>query len=291
MVMEVPGEPFLLSYDGRDADQHTADALYIGQSIQGTARLYNSIIGWHFHGRILTPALQDIRVHVGPPKDGSLLYMIYLMMVHGKMAVYPEVFFELAQFLLPAFVKALIAKRSGQEKVVEKMADAMLEMYQRHDEFAKQVHSDHVRTQDKLLGVIEALADANRRPLADMSAPVGRTVKQVEHFKNLPQPVVVDEPIAEALRAPEGAVVGELEKYAGKLVAVDTVTGACKLLLNDSTKPIKGKITDPALSLPENVYTHALDTQSHVTVTAKPVSKNGKVSTLYVSDAKPDPEV
>ncbi|KAB2875287.1 MAG: hypothetical protein F9K38_14810 [Pseudorhodoplanes sp.] len=291
MAMAVPIAPFELSFDGRDADGHTADALYIGQSLQGIARLYNSVIGWHLHGRILAPAFQDVRVHVGPPKDGSLLYIIYMMMVHGKMAVYPEIFFELAQFLIPAAVKALIARRSGQMKIVEKQADAMLEMYRRYDEFARQVHSDHVREKGQLLDVLKTLADANRKPLADMTAPVGRTVKQIEHFKNLPEPVVVDEPIAEALRTQDGAVVGELEKYFGKLVAVDTVTGACKLLLDDSAKPIKGKITDPALAMPENPYTHALDTQTHVTVTAKPVSKNGKISTLYVSDAKPDEAV
>lgn len=287
MAVELPVPPFELSYEGRDADRHTADAIYIGQSLQGTARLYNSVIGWHLTGQVLTPSLQDVRVQVGPAREGSLFYLLYMMMVHGKLAVYPELLFEFAKFFVPKMVSAVIARRSGQNKIVEIQAKAMLEMYRRHDDFARQVHADHVNTQDKLIGVIEKLTDVNRRPLSDMSAPVGRTVRQLEHFKNLSDPVVVDEATAEALRAPEGAVVGELESYSGKFVAVDTVTGACKLLLDDGSKPVKCKITDPALYQAENVYTHALDTQEPVNVVAKPVSKNGKISTLYVSDAKP----
>jgi hypothetical protein len=288
MAMELPLPPFELEYQGGDADKHTADALYIGQSLQGTARLYNSIAGWHFHGKILTSSLQDIRVHVGPVQQGSLFYLVYLMMVHGKLALYPELFSELGKLVIPPMIKALIARRSGQNKIVEKQVDAMLEMFRRHDDFARQVHSDHVRTESRLLQLVEQLAEVNRRPLSDMTAPIGRTVKQIEHFKNSTESVIVDEATAEALRTPEGAVVGELETYSGTLKAVDTTTGACKFLMDESAKPIRAKITDPALSQPENVYTHALDTQRHVTITAKLVSKNGKVSTLYVSDAKPN---
>ncbi len=289
MAMELPLPPFQLEYQGGDADKHTADAVYIGQSIQGTARLYNSIVAWHFQGKVLlTSSLQDIRVHVGPVKEGSLFYLVYLMMVHGKLALYPQLFSEMAKLLIPPMIKALIARRSGQNQIVEKQVDAMLEMYRRHDDFARQVHRDHVKTEGKLLRLIDQLVETNKRPLSDMAAPIGRTVKQIEHFKNLPEPIIVDEPTAEALRAPEGAVVGDLETYFGTLKAVDTTTGSCKFLIDDAEKPIRCKITDPALSLPENVYTHALDTQRHITITAKPVSKNGKVSTLYVSDAKPN---
>jgi hypothetical protein len=287
MAMGLPLPPFQLEYQGGDADRHTADAAYIGQSIQGTAKLYNSVIGWHFHGKMLTPSLQDVRVHVGPVKEGSLFYLIYLMMAHGKLAVYPQLWSEAAKLVIPPMIKALIARRSGQNQIVEKQVDAMLEMFRRHDDFARQVHRDHVKTEGKLLRLVDQLVDTNRRPLADMTAPIGRTVKQIEHFKNLPEPIVVDEPVAEALRAPEGAVVGKIETYSGRLKAVDTTTGACKFLMDDAEKPLRCKITDPALLTPENVYTHALDTQGHVTITAKPVSKNGKVSTLYVSDAKP----
>jgi hypothetical protein len=249
MAMELPLPPFQLEYQGGDADKHTADALYMGQSIQGTARLYNSIVGWHFHGTVLKSSMQDIRVHIGPVMEGSLVYLVYLMMVHGKLALYPALWSEAAKLVIPPMIKALIARRSGQNQIVEKQVDAMLEMFRRHDDFARQVHRDHVKTEAKLFRLVDQLVEVNHRSLADMTAPIGRTVKQIEHFKNSAEPIVVDEPTAEALRAPEGAVVGEIETYFGTLKAVDTTTGACKFLMDETKKPIRCKITDPALSL------------------------------------------
>src|ERR1035437_10092920 len=166
-------EPFRLAYQGGDADNHTIDALYLGQSLVGTARLYNSVIRWHFNGIIAVAGPQQIKIHAGPPKDGSLFYAIYLMMVHGKMAMYPDFIIELGKLAIPEVIKALIARRSGQEKIVEKAVDAMLEMYRRHDEFAREVHRDHVTEKKSLYGLVERLAKINRRSLADMSA-IGR---------------------------------------------------------------------------------------------------------------------
>lgn len=279
-------EPFRLSYQGYDADGHTADAIYIGQSIQGTARVYNALVNWHFAGRPVHPLAQSIKIHVGSPQDGSLLYMLYLMMVHGKFAVYPELIFELASLAIPLWLKAIIARRSGQSKEVEKAVDAMLEMYKLHNDYAKQVQADHMQDKAHLYALLEKLAVSAQKPLADMAAPIGRTVKQLEHFSGSPLPIVVDEPVAEALRSKEEAVVGEAQTLIGRIVAVDKVTGAGKLHVEGQGSPTRAKITDPSLSIPENAYTHALDTETKISVTAKPVSKSGSVSTLYISDAK-----
>jgi len=280
-------DPFRLAYQGDDADKHTVDALYLGQSLVGTARLYNSVIRWHFHGIVAAKGPQQIKIHAGPPSDGSVFYAIYLMMVHGKLAVYPDFVYELAKLAIPETIKALIARRSGQDKIVEKSVDGLIELYRRHDEFAKQVHKDHVKEKKTMFRVIQNLAEMNRKPLADMSAPIGRSVRQIEHFKDTKEAIVVDEPVAEALRSPGGAQVGEEKKLTGRIVGVDTTTGSAKMLVEGDSKPTRAKITDPVLLVAENVYTHALDTQSLVSVTAKPVLKDGKISTLYISNAKP----
>lgn len=297
MAGTIPAEPFKLAFEGYDADAHRADAVYIGQSLQGTARTYNSIINWHFQGKPVAPQFQSIKVHVGTPERGSLFYLLYMMMVHGKMAVYPEIFFELASLSVPLVFKGIISRLSGQSKVVETVVNAMLEMDQRHHEFAMRVqadhmklHADHVADKAQLFAVIEKLALNNKKPLADMAIPVGKTVKLIEHFKDAPEPVVVDEPIAEALRSKEEAVVGDVQNFVGKFVAIDVINATGKLLLEGSAKPVAVKITDPVISIPENVYTHALDLARDVQVSAKPVSKGGSIATLYVSDAHPKGE-
>jgi len=286
-MVEVLGvSPFQLAYEGYDADGHTAEAIYIGQSIQGTARIYNALANWHFAGRPVHPSAHSIRVHVGPPRDGSLLYMFYLMMVHGKFAVYLEIFFELAGLAIPLSLKAIIARRSGQHQAVEKAVDAMLEMYRRHNEFARQVHNDNVKEKAALFSLVEKLALGVNKSLADMAAPIGRTVRQIEHFKDSAEPVTVDEPVAEALRSKEEVIVGDTQMLTGRILAVDTVTGAGKLHVDGEATPTRAKITDPTLAIPENAYTHALDTAAKISVTAKPVTKDGIISTLYISDAR-----
>lgn len=80
--------PFIIKYHGGDADQHMADGVYLGQSIRGTARLYNSLGEAYFHGA-LDRSPKSIRVRVGPPQPGSITYMIYMMMAFGQMAAYP----------------------------------------------------------------------------------------------------------------------------------------------------------------------------------------------------------
>lgn len=285
-MVQLRVEPYRLEYQGYDADRHTAEAIYIGQSIQGTARVYNALVNWHFTGRPVHPLAQGIKVHVGPPRDGSLLYILYLMMVHGKLPVYPELCFELAGLAIPLWLKAIIARRSGQNKEVEKAVDAMLEMYKMNTEYAKQVQADHMHDKAFLYALLEKLAVSSQKPLADMAAPIGRTVKQIEHFSGSPEPVVVDEPIAEALRSKEEAIVGDTQTMTGRIVAVDKDKGTGKLHVDGESSPTRAKITDPTLAVAENAYTHALDTEARVSVTAKPVSKGGSISTLYISDAK-----
>lgn len=286
MAFALQVKPFSLSYSGYDADEHTADMQQIGTSLQGTARFYNSIVNWHFVGKILRSSSQNIRVHVGPVKGGSLLYSIYLFMVHGQLPIMPELYCDVLEITFPLLARAVIAKRSGQRDMLEKAVDALKDAYDRHDDFARQVHADHVRDKAHLWGLVEKLAQENAAPLKEMSAPIGRTVRQIEHFSATMAPLIVDEPTADALTSKEEATVGDSRTYLGKVVAVDTMTGACKLLLEGDAEPVRAKITDPAVQVPSNIYTHALDTAATVEVTAKPVSKAGKLSTLYVSDAK-----
>ena len=213
------------------------------------------------------------------------MYMIYLTLVHGKMPLYPELFFELAGLVVPASIKAIIASRSGQKKMLEEAVNKLHEVYDKHEDFARQVHADHVRDKDRLFGLIERFVGINGQPLSQMAAPVGRTAARLEHFEGTPQSVVVDEPTAESLRT-KNAEVGEMETYTGKILGVDKPTGTGKFLIDGEEKPVRCKITDPSLMMPKNVYTHALDSESRVSVTAKPVYKLGEISTLYVSDAK-----
>ena len=81
--------------------------------------------------------------------------------------------------------------------------------------------------------------------------------------------------------------MGDQTQYRGKIVGVDKTNGSCRFEIEGEPKGLRGKITDPSLSTPGNVYTHSLDSAANVEITAKPVFKdNGEIKTLYISDAK-----
>src|SRR5690606_29002084 len=112
--------------------------------------------------------------------------------------------------------------------------------------------------------------------------------KTITHFDNTPVAEVVDEPMAEVMRSKENLEVGTQAEMPAILLGVDTVTGACRVELRDSGIVARGKITDPSLKSPQNVYTSALDRKNVVILTAKPVIKDGEISKLFISDARPE---
>jgi hypothetical protein len=71
-----------------------------------------------------------------------------------------------------------------------------------------------------------------------------------------------------------------------RLGAVDEISRTCKILTEESSIPIKGKITDPAIENTNNIYSHALYQGAEIVITGKPVFKDGDLITFYISDAR-----
>lgn len=93
-------------------------------------------------------------------------------------------------------------------------------------------------------------------------------------------------PTAEALRE-EGTVVGPAESHVARVSAVDKTNGRCKFEIEGMGQPVKATIADPAIKLPGNLYTHALDTNEFLLITAKPMlNRRGEVKEFFILDAK-----
>jgi len=203
------------------------------------------------------------------------------------MALYPELLFSLAEIVVPALVKAMIAKKTGQEEVLEKALDIIDRQNERYHEMVRATQDNDMRTRAQMLSVIQQLASQNRGSMSDMAAPVGKTVNEIRQLPTGGGPILIDAPIAESLRSPEQVTVGASQSYRGTFVALDTKTGAFKFEESGTGLEFKGKITDPALEIPQNVYSHSLDTKEPISITAKPtIREDGEVHKLFVSDAK-----
>ena len=66
---------------------------------------------------------------------------------------------------------------------------------------------------------------------------------------------------------------------------VDIRTGHCVIDVEGIESRLTGKITDPVLEIPGNVYTNALNNHTGFMAQAKAVRKNGEIKRLYISNS------
>ncbi len=69
-----------------------------------------------------------------------------------------------------------------------------------------------------------------------------------------------------------------------RISEVDIRSGHCVIDVEGIEGHLIGKIMDPVLKIPNNMYTSALNNHSEFTVKAKAVRKNGEIKRLYISD-------
>ncbi len=279
-------EPIPIAYRGLYADNHLVDAQQFGHSIASIGQIANSICHQFFFENVThDPRSYHIRFFVGTSRKNGLIQEIIAVMNNGQLPVFAPILLKTGKYFIEKAFDALIAKTLNRQSELSKAVDQIHDLASQHSEFASQVHQGHMRDKKWLHGIIDRLASENRAPLREVPAPIGRTVRLIEiGTKN--EGVVIDEPAAEVLRSrSDGLVVGDAKQYQVKIVGVFKTDGSCRIKLVDDDKIVSGKIIDPALVTPHNVYTQALDKDLPLRVTAKPTFKDAKLHKLFISDA------
>jgi hypothetical protein len=175
------------------------------------------------------------------------------------------------------------------------LAKENAEINRRLVEFSREVHQGHLEThradridKEQLLGIIDRMSQRNSSAMIDMVAPVGHTTKTLTNAKGLEAEFVIDPPTADVIRAKGDLEVLDEVTMRVKLGAVDTLNRTCKIIAPELDRPVRATVTDPALMMPRNVYTHALDNAETLVITGKPALKDGELHIFYISNARPD---
>lgn len=147
--------------------------------------------------------------------------------------------------------------------------------------------NDHLASlQSKLIDTIPLLADSTRPHGRRFVAPVGESCTGIKQFLESATPEIT-EADAEVIKSNAASEVDPMATFVvDKISEVNLNTGHCLLHINGVDRPVPGKITDPNLSVPNNVYTRALNEHAGCSIEAKAVRKNGVIQKLFVSDAK-----
>jgi hypothetical protein len=282
-------DPIPVKYTGLYSDDHVIDLQEFGASLQGLAKFANSIVNFYLQGEVVKDSrLYRVRLYAAPPEPGCVLLDIVALMAAGQLPLWAPLVCQVAtQYIVP-LIKATIATRLKRPDMTEKALDQIVELAKTHAAFADKVHDAHMKDKAWLQKQVDVLSRRNAAPLKQLVNPVGSTCRQIEVGHEMPgaPSALIGEAEAQALASPEELSVDDMREFRGIFDGVDTTNGICKFRVQGTEGDIPGKITDPALILPKNVYTHSLDTKQAVTIKAKAVTRDGAIVRLFISDGR-----
>jgi hypothetical protein len=291
--------PFAITYDGNDADKHIISAAPLGRSIIGASKLYTTVVHYCMFGYIPRGNYKrDFECYAMPAHERCFEYQVLLAALGTEWVLHGPIYKEGLDFIFAKVVDAIKnvwVKPSEIVKVTEHLAEVMKEQAKQNTAVQTVLANGLIKATDnmaalhgKLIDTLPKMALVTRSSGAELVAPVGTTCKVLRQFSRTQDETIITEPDAEVIRGDPQMEVGDLQQFGcRRITEINRTNGHCILDLEGFDRPVIGKIDDPALQEPNNVYTRALNDLTPVLIIAKPVMKNGVVHKLFISDAKP----
>lgn len=286
-----------MKYEGLDANRHLLDAGQYAKSVDGAARLYRLVSHYCMHGDVLASRKHsDIRCFSAPPREGSFEQtLVILTGLTHQMPAFADVYKKAFDWLtsqVMAYVKKALSGKSDVKELVEVikeqakqssdlnhiLANGLVKANDNANQLAEKLT-------DKLLATLPLLVEAAKGPMRDTLAPVGKSCDQLTQFAGSDHPVEITEPEAMAIRSNGEVSVGDPSTYTIlRIYALSVDTGVCRVQVEGCAGSVHGKITDIALSFPNNAYTQAMGSHASLQVRARPVYKDDELHRLFITE-------
>ena len=199
-------------------------------------------------------------------------------------------------------VKSIWTKPSETSHVVDQLTNTFLEEARLKNDVTLALVSGLVQaneglvqanadTLERLLHVclnetLPLLANETRSHGRNFVRPVGDTCSKIVQFPGTPFESSISESEADVIRGDTAMEVDPMAEFKVTHISeVDIRTGHCVIDVEGINSQLIGKITDPVLETPGNVYTNALNNHTGFLASAKAVRKNGDIKRLYISNS------
>ena len=230
-----------------------------------------------------------------PADTGSWDQIWLVTPLAGEYAIHATLYNKSISLIFGQIVntlKQMWTRPSDITQVVEQLTNTFSEQSRTDKNFQEalvngivQANTNIASLQGRLIETLPSLADSTRPHARGFVRPVGETCNRIVQFPAGVESVISDSD-AEVIRGDAAMEVDPMKEFrVNQISEVNIRTGHCILDVEGFSTPIPGKITDPSISLPNNAYTQALNTQSGVTVQAKAVRQSGEIRRLYISNA------
>jgi hypothetical protein len=280
-------EPIAISYRGLLADNHFVDAQQFGRSIIGASKIANGICHDLFFDKIThDPRSYHVRFCVNPSKANGLLQELVAIVVTG-LPLFSPIAIAVGREFIEKMIAAMISKVLNRPADTSDAFEIVKRLAEHNAELTRSMTETHKHQDAWFRHTIDRLTQEHRAPLRELPAPVGQSVRIMQIGSDKASPTIIDEPIAEVLRSREPIQLGDEIEYDVLIEGVFKTNGACKVKILGENQIVSGKIVDPSLDKPNNVYTKALHEAQALHVIAKPTLRDGKIHKLFITHAEP----
>jgi len=271
----------LIEFHGAYSDNHQIDMRQFGYSLIGIERILRiGFICFSSHRFPKRGEESPVSIFMTQPYPGSYGFTTIIQEVAGSN--YPllnQFFVEQGHRMSLKWLSGILLNRGGREEDSLQMTNDLVQIITNYSDGIDQ------RRHEEIMELI-------KRPELSRSAreivkPIGKSSNKLMISDGNGDKIEIDEPIADSIRSKDKLEVGEMETF---VVRVDGFTHHNKQLKithpNEPGRFINGKINDPEFNNLPNIYTKAASENKELKVTAKPTLKEGRITTLYISDAE-----
>lgn len=276
---------FLVRYDGIDAETHTINLRYFGQSLTGIDRIISIGVTTFEQGelpksRFKTPPIALASV----PREGSFEVQILLEAL-GMSPYLHQISVAYIPELLRLWTSGVILSVGGRRTESMKNFMRILELKEQSDkrkddiifQLAQNNHEAHM-----------ALLQRTNDYAKDALAPVDKSCRTMS-VSNGDQISEFDAATAYAVRSNTLLDVGPLETVQVKVDGLFRNKKQLKVFHPDEPfRVVTAHVRDPLFESEPNVYLEAMLRRSAITISCKVARKDGRIQCLYIMDASPD---
>jgi hypothetical protein len=269
-------------YEGHDAASHEIDLNLLGQSLQGFAQVFALCADALVTGRLSghRDAL-EVRVVSLPVAEHHCFEVLAMI---ESFAASKELWSGAFGAVLAVVVQYVLTRRDqDQMKYLNEALQQSMQNLQRSMQNNQDNYITLTRTVDKMMAVLDKLADSLRPAARRALAPVDRSCERIDLYADGEQFASLD---ATHRRAFDHAGLSRhLCEYVGVISGFDMETGNCKVTLEGGVSRIPAVVIDPVFNRPNNPYAEAMAAAYPLRFLAKAdLDAQGNPATLYISD-------
>ncbi|WP_081158759.1 hypothetical protein [Ensifer aridi] len=268
-----------IKFDGGEADEHRLPMRHLGAALIGIDNIVNQGLFIVAYGR---PAKRrhrfELHLATEEPKSGSVEIVAILKEAQWVLPLLKDFVVAGGVEMSKHFLSYVLMRFGGRPTEANMHLEALMQI--NRDHLAARNQSDD-QWRQMVLSVVDRLAPQARQVVA----PVGNGAARLALIDDSSPPVVVDEPIADAIRSKQDDQVGDMTSMDLQVDGIIHHSRQLKIINPESeNRFITAEVRDPLFSQLPNPYADAAAAMSTIRVKAKPVYRNGELFKLYVMD-------